>query len=197
VNTRVVGVLAGLALARTTSAQPVSADPPWGAPPPVRAPAPPVYEERAPVAAQPAVSRRNPETLFRASVGLGYRRLFVATILGADFNVSVGTLLRGELSLLFGETLSGRRALYPRLGFSVQVPWGRFRLGGGLQFMFVDVERVTYDGSLSGFAMSLFLLAQVDVVRWDRYSLFVGVRGGTDYVSAFHGMASLEVGFGL
>lgn len=188
--------LSGLALSGRASAQTPPVVAPW-APPPMPPPPPPTPDYAAAPVPPPRIAPAEPaEPLVRISAGATYRRLFSGTVAGFDLLLSIGTSIRADAVLTVGETLSGRDVIGARLGVSFVHSFGRFRLGAGLHAVYFNVQRVTTSNSTNMMAVGPFVLAQFDVAKWDGNSIFVGLRGGVDFVPNPYGGAQFELGFG-
>ena len=164
----------------------VTAPPPWAelpqSPYDHTAVAPP--SAVGPTATTPAVEQSSPmppaEPFARLTVGLNFRQLDLAQILGGDLGLSFGRKFRVEGGFTAGSTLSGRAFYSGRVGVGYIAPVGAFHLGLGSDLDLLAVQRVTEDSLMLALAVEFYVVALVDVIRWDDGTVFLGLRASVE-----------------
>lgn len=90
---------------------------------------------------------------------------------------------------IYAEVMGEAGAAMPRLpieqwrgGVMVQYINGRFRVGTGLRGGEILIQRATTGETNYGGTFSMYALGSVDVARWSRHALYLGVEVGFDVV---------------
>jgi len=121
--------------------------------------------------------------MVRAELGASLRSLYGVAVYGGDLRVDFGWrtarwFAGGGPEFHFGRTTHGLDTFLVGLRGSVGAIVGRFTLGGGLEWAWLQIDRITRRETLYKFALGPRAFVGVDLLRWDQHALTLTVDVG-------------------
>ena len=178
-------------------------------PPPPAAPAPESQTEPTDAEASspppPAAPARESRFAFSLDGGFAYQTLYGVEIRGGDIDVVLGAstpkfTIAADIDFMHGATAFGLATNALTVGPLVEGHFDRVRVGGGVRFGFLTVDRATFSGSLSASSEGFFLRVSVDLYRFDEQkgsAVFLFAKGSADSVGGALVGGTLGVGMRL
>ena len=155
-----------------------------------------------PPAAVPAPENR---FVFSLDGGFAYQTLYGVAIRGGDVDVVLGAstpkfTIAADIDYMHGSTEFGLATNALSFGPLVEGHFDRVRVGGGVRFGYLTVDRATLSGSLSASTEGFFLRVSVDLYRFDERkgsAVFLLAKGSADSVGGALVGGTLGVGMRL
>ena len=127
----------------------------------------------------------------RLDSSYGHRRLLELPTNGAEFGLAIGGqgsrsfAVWGGLRGFWGRTVDGLSVESGTFGMDFESVHGRFRMGGGVSFLFVAFGRATAHETITSWGASGDVAARLEIVRSDATALFA--RAAFDVGAEVHG----------
>src|ERR1700722_12758786 len=153
----------------------------------------------------PAAPAPESRFVFFLDGGFAYQTLYGVAIRGGDIDAVFGAstpkfTIAADLDAMHGATEFGRATNALSVGPLVEGHFDRVRVGGGVRFGLLTVDRSTLSGSLSASSEGFFLRLSVDFYRFDEQrgsAVFLLAKASADSVGGALLGGTLGVGMRL